>query len=45
MKLNIDWKAMLLAAIKAIWPFIAGSIGGVAVSGCSVFGSGVGVTV
>jgi len=32
-------------AIKAICPFIAGSGGGGAVSGGSVFGSGVGVTV
>ena len=44
MKLDIDWKAMLQAVLKAIWPFLAGGIGGL-VTGCSVMGSGVGVTV
>jgi len=43
MKLNIDWKAMALAVAKAVWPFIAGAVGGL-VAGCSFMGSGVGVT-
>lgn len=29
MKLNIDWAGMLKAAVKAIWPFIAGAVGGI----------------
>ena len=28
MNLNIDWAGMLKAAVKAIWPFIAGAAGG-----------------
>ena len=43
MNLNIDWKGMLLAAAKAIWPFLAGALGGL-VSGCSFCGSGIGMT-
>ena len=39
MKLNIDWGAMLKAALKAIWPFIAGGLGGI-LSGCTVGGIG-----
>ena len=35
MKLKIDWRALLRAVIKAIWPFIAGAVGGF-VSGCTV---------
>jgi len=42
MKLNIDWRGMLKAVLKAIWPFVAA--GGL-FSGCSVFGSGLGPTV
>ena len=44
MKLNIDWRGMLKAALKAVWPFVAGAAGGL-FSGCSIFGSGVGATV
>ena len=44
MKLNIDWRGMLRAALKAVWPFVAGAAGGL-FSGCSIFGSGVGATV
>ena len=29
MKLEIDWAGMLKAAVKAIWPFIAGAVGGI----------------
>ena len=43
MTLNIDWKAMIVAVLKAVWPFLAGGLGGL-VTGCSVMGSGVGVT-
>ena len=28
MKLKIDWTGMLKAAMKAVWPFIAGAVGG-----------------
>ena len=40
----IDWRGMLRAALKAVWPFVAGAAGGL-FSGCSIFGSGVGATV
>ena len=39
MKLEIDWGAMLKAALKAIWPFLAGGLGGL-LSGCTVGGIG-----
>ena len=42
-KLKLDWKGMLKAALKAVWPFLAGATGGL-LSGCSIFGSGVGAT-
>jgi hypothetical protein len=29
MKLEIDWAGMLKAAVKAVWPFIAGAVGGI----------------
>ena len=44
MKLKLDWKGMLKAALKAVWPFLAGATGGL-LSGCSIFGSGVGATI
>ena len=44
MKLNIDWKGLVKAVIKAIIPFLSGALGGL-LSGCSMFGSGVGVTI
>ena len=39
MKLDIDWYALAKAVAKAIWPFIAGAVGGFA-SGCTVGGIG-----
>ncbi len=39
MKLDIDWYALAKALVKAIWPFIAGAVGGI-VSGCTVGGIG-----
>ena len=39
MKLEIDWAGMLKAALKAIWPFIAGAVGGI-LSGCTIGGIG-----
>lgn len=39
MKLNIDWARRLKAAVKAICPFIAGSVGGI-FSGCTIGGIG-----
>jgi hypothetical protein len=39
MKLEIDWIGMLKAAAKAIWPFIAGAVGGL-FSGCTIAGIG-----
>ena len=44
MKLNIDWKGLVKAVIKAIIPFLSGAVGGI-LTGCSMFGSGVGVTI
>ena len=43
MKLNVDWRGMMKAIVKAIIPFLSGALGGL-LSGCSMFGSGVGVT-
>ena len=39
MKLDIDWNALLSAVLKAVWPFIAGAVGGL-ISGCTVGGIG-----
>ena len=39
MKLKIDWHTLVKALLKAIWPFIAGAVGGI-VSGCTVGGVG-----
>lgn len=44
MKLNVDWRGMMKAIVKAIIPFLSGALGGL-LSGCSMFGSGVGVTI
>jgi len=41
---NIDWKGLIVAIVKAAIPFFSGAIGGL-MSGCSVFGSGVGLTI
>ena len=39
MKLEIDWAGMLKAALKAIWLFIAGAVGGL-FTGCTFCGIG-----
>ena len=39
MKTGIDWNALLMAVLKAVWPFIGGAIGGL-ISGCTVGGIG-----
>ena len=39
MKLNIDWNELAKAVIKAVWPFIAGAVGGL-FAGCTVGGIG-----
>ena len=41
---RIDWTGLVRAVIRAAWPFLAGAVGGF-VSGCSVFGPGVGASV
>ena len=43
MKVNIDWAGLAKAVFKAAWPFLAGALGGL-VSGCSLFGPGIGKT-
>lgn len=43
MKFEFDWRGALVALAKALWPFLAGAFGGV-LSGCSVYGTGVGAT-
>ena len=35
MKLNINWLGLLKAVAKAVFPFFAGALGGLA-SGCSI---------
>ena len=37
MKLEINWGTMLKAALKAIWSFLAGDLGGL-LPGCTVGG-------
>ena len=39
MKLDIDWNGLLREVLKAVWPFIAGAVGGL-ISGCTVGGIG-----
>ena len=39
MKLDIDWNGLLRAVVKAVWPFIAGAVGGL-FAGCTVGGIG-----
>ena len=39
MKLEIDWAGMFKASLKAIWPFIAGAVGGL-FTGCTIAGIG-----
>ena len=43
MKLDIDWRGMLRAALKAALPFLTGALTGI-LAGCSVTGSGIGLT-
>ncbi len=39
MKLEIDWIELVKAVIKAVWPFIAGGVGGL-FTGCTIAGIG-----
>ena len=39
MKLNIDWKGLARALVKAALPFLAGAVGGM-VGGCAWGGNG-----
>ena len=43
MKLNLNWVGLLKALVKAALPFFSGALGGL-LSGCSIYGSGVGAT-
>ena len=43
MKLNLNWLVLLKALVKAALPFFSGALGGL-LSGCSIYGSGVGAT-
>lgn len=43
MKFEIDWNGLMKAVIKAIIPFFSGALGGL-LSGCSIYGTGAGVT-
>lgn len=43
MSIDIDWQGMIKAIIKAIIPFLSGAFGGL-LAGCSVYGTGAGVT-
>ena len=40
---NIDWLGLLKAIARAALPFFSGAIGGL-LSGCSIYGSGIGAT-
>ena len=42
-KFEFDWRGALQAVLKALIPFLSGAIGGL-LSGCSVYGTGAGVT-
>ena len=39
MKLEIDKNGLLRAVVKAVWPFVAGAVGGL-FAGCTVGGIG-----
>ena len=39
MRTGIDWNRLLKAVLKAVWPFVAGAVGGL-ISGCTVGGIG-----
>ena len=43
MKIQIDWMGMVKAIVKAVVPFLSGALGGL-LSGCSIYGSGIGAT-
>ena len=43
MKLNIDWKGLIKAVLKSALPFFTGALGGL-LTGCSIYGSGIGAT-
>lgn len=43
MKIDIDWRGLARAVLKAVLPFLSGALGGL-LSGCSVYGTGAGVT-
>lgn len=43
MKIDIDWRGMIRAALKAALPFLTGALTGI-LAGCSVTGSGIGLT-
>ena len=32
---EIDWAGMIQAVVKAVFPFLAGALGGISVSGCA----------
>ena len=40
---SIDWLGLVKALLKAALPFFSGALGGL-LSGCSVYGTGAGVT-
>lgn len=44
MKTSFDWRGLIAAIIKAVLPFISGAIGDI-LAGCSMTGSGIGITV
>lgn len=43
MAFEFDWQGCLKAIVKAALPFFAGALGGL-VSGCSIYGTGIGAT-
>ena len=43
MKLNIDWRGLVAALVKAALPFLSGALAGF-LAGCSIYGSGIGAT-
>ena len=43
MKFDLDWKGLLMAVLRAAVPFFSGALGGL-LSGCSVYGTGIGAT-
>lgn len=41
---KVDWFGLVKAVIKAAVPFLSGAVGGL-LTGCSVTGSGIGLTI